>query len=68
MYDPDAPMGSGWWHWVVYNIPATAQAIATGAGDAKKNALPAGATAAFVGFNINGNKLGSATFTGMYGR
>ncbi|RYZ78720.1 MAG: YbhB/YbcL family Raf kinase inhibitor-like protein, partial [Moraxellaceae bacterium] len=27
VYDPDAPTGSGWWHWVVYNLPATAAAL-----------------------------------------
>lgn len=44
MYDPDAPTGSGWWHWVVYNIPAGSAGFATGAGEAGKNLLPAGST------------------------
>jgi len=30
-YDPDAPTGSGWWHWVVSNIPPTTTEIPTGA-------------------------------------
>jgi Raf kinase inhibitor-like YbhB/YbcL family protein len=42
-YDPDAPTGSGWWHWVVYNIPANVTMLAAGAGDPAKNLLPAGA-------------------------
>jgi Raf kinase inhibitor-like YbhB/YbcL family protein len=43
MYDPDAPTGSGWWHWVVYNIPAGVAKLAAGAGDPSKNLLPEGA-------------------------
>jgi Raf kinase inhibitor-like YbhB/YbcL family protein len=31
-YDPDAPTGSGWWHWVMYNIPANTTGLAAGAG------------------------------------
>lgn len=43
VYDPDAPTGSGWWHWVVYNIPASVTKLAAGAGDPSKHLLPAGA-------------------------
>jgi hypothetical protein len=112
MYDPDAPTGSGWWHWVTYNIPATAGGLAEGAGTPDGKSLPAGtqqgrtdfgapgyggpcppqgdaphhyiftvyalkvpaidippgATAALIGFMINANKIGQATFTGLYGR
>src|SRR6266705_1535365 len=42
MHDPDAPTGSGWWHWVVYNIPGNVMSLPAGAGDSKKNLLPAG--------------------------
>jgi len=42
VHDPDAPTGSGWWHWIVYNIPADTSSLPGGAGDPQKNLMPAG--------------------------
>ena len=43
VYDPDAPTGSGWWHWVVVNLPATTTSLPKAAGMADGMKLPQGA-------------------------
>lgn len=40
MYDPDAPTGSGWWHWLIVNIPTATKSIRTDA--SAKKTLPKG--------------------------
>lgn len=51
-YDPDAPTGSGWWHWVVINLPATTKELPAGSGSGSN--LPAGAVQTRTDFGAAG--------------
>ena len=56
-YDPDAPTGSGWWHWQLVNIPSDVTELAAGAGSSDSALTPAGS------MHI-GNDYGSKAFGG----
>ncbi|WP_067515540.1 YbhB/YbcL family Raf kinase inhibitor-like protein [Endozoicomonas ascidiicola] len=43
MYDPNAPTGSGWWHWVVINIAGDVHSLTENAGKEGGKQLPKGA-------------------------
>ncbi|MDR6475792.1 Raf kinase inhibitor-like YbhB/YbcL family protein [Burkholderia sp. OAS925] len=43
MFDPDAPTGSGWWHWTVVNIPKEIHDLPADAGNRNGSKVPPGA-------------------------
>lgn len=53
-FDPDAPTGSGYWHWVAFDVPAKVRSLAAGDGNASS---PGGGTAGY-------NDFGQSTYCG----
>lgn len=54
MYDPDAPTGSGFWHWLVFDIPVDVHELKAGAGNVSLNLTPKGAIQSITDYGIKG--------------
>ncbi|MEM6526073.1 MAG: YbhB/YbcL family Raf kinase inhibitor-like protein [Bacteroidota bacterium] len=54
MYDPDAPTGSGWWHWVVFDIPANVNELVSNAGNVASNLAPKNAIQSITNYGAKG--------------
>jgi Raf kinase inhibitor-like YbhB/YbcL family protein len=54
IHDKDAPTGSGWWHWLIFNIPADVQELPTDAGNTDKDLAPEGAVQSVTDFGQPG--------------
>ncbi len=53
LHDPDAPTGTGWYHWLVFNIPPDVHELKEGAGAKGSPGLPAGAVLGLTDFGIS---------------
>jgi Raf kinase inhibitor-like YbhB/YbcL family protein len=54
MYDPSTPTGSGWWHWVLFNIPETVSELASGVASTHPELLPPGSVNSITDFGRPG--------------
>ena len=54
MYDPDAPTGSGWWHWLIFDIPADVNELVSNAGNVNLKLAPEGAIQSITNYGAPG--------------
>lgn len=54
MYDPDAPTGSGFWHWIVFDIPENINNLVTNAGNVTLHLTPKGVIQSMTDYGIKG--------------
>ncbi|MEW6079977.1 MAG: YbhB/YbcL family Raf kinase inhibitor-like protein [Thermodesulfobacteriota bacterium] len=54
VFDPDARKGRGWWHWLIFNIPAGIQELSADAGNMEKNLVPEGCVQSVTDFGKPG--------------
>ncbi len=54
IHDPDAPTGSGWWHWVVFNIPRDTRELPANAGNPSSGLMPKQAVQSRTDFGSGG--------------
>jgi Raf kinase inhibitor-like YbhB/YbcL family protein len=54
VYDPDAPTGSGWWHWVIFNISSDVNGLKADAGNLQKGIAPRGSVQSVTDFGKPG--------------
>lgn len=52
VHDPDAPTGSGWWHWTVIDIPAHVTELQSDAGNVSGANIPTGARQVRIDYGV----------------
>lgn len=54
IYDEDAPTGSGWWHWLLFDIPSSVRELKSGAGNPALQLAPPGSVQSITDFKSQG--------------